>query len=143
MLRIYKYSIHYWVSVIILFPFFIYSLNFRKYNNAEFLKGEIIHKIEGVAGGRGYTEIYHYPQYQFHYKDSIYYNATEQFDSKYFPVGTIVQIYFPKGKPEKSSIYTFSSFWLAHVELFYYMITAILIFLFPRILVTFYRDIIN
>ncbi|HMK25252.1 MAG TPA: DUF3592 domain-containing protein [Chitinophagaceae bacterium] len=135
---IYKYSRYYWAIVFILLPLFIYELSIRKYNNAEFVNGKIIYGLEGRAGRYGTK--YYYPQYEFQYNDSTYYYAREGFDIRDFPVGSNVKIYFPKRRPEESSIYTFLNFWLSHVAIVYYIFIAIILYFLPAIFFAAYKD---
>jgi hypothetical protein len=137
---IYRYSGWYWLIAGLLFPLFIYSLNARKYNNSEFVNGKVIRQLEGIAGGMGDYSTYYYPQYEFQYNDSTYYSAREGFDIRDFPVGSEVKIYFPKGNPKESSIYTFLNFWLANVQLLYYIFIAGFLFALPKLIKTFIYD---
>lgn len=139
---IYKYSRYYVIVAVLLLPAFIYTLGVREYNNAEFADGKIIHGIEGRAGRTGRVK-YYYPQYEFRYRDSIYYNAREGYDARDFPVGSKVKIFFPANRPQESSIYTFAGYWLARVEIFYYIMAALILYVLPAIFWSVYKDIKN
>lgn len=139
---IYQYRFYYWIGIILLLPLFIYSLGAKEYKGAEFADGKIIHGIEGRAGRTGRVK-YYYPQYEFRYRDSIYYNAREGYDARDFPVESKVKIFFPANRPQESSIYTFAGYWLARVEIFYYIMAALILYVLPAIFWSVYKDIKN
>ncbi|MBL7746467.1 MAG: hypothetical protein JNM19_03520 [Chitinophagaceae bacterium] len=142
MVRIfYRYSLYYWILFIVLFTLFIRLNSIKEYRYADIRKAVIIDKLFGVTkGGPIYGSEYYYPQFQFAYQDTLYINADASFDFRGFAIGDTIRIYFPKETPAQSRIYTFETFWLRRIELFYFLVCGFLFFAFPKIAQVFYND---